>query len=215
MFTGLVETIGKITKIQPQGAGKRFEISAPDIAQELASRESISVNGVCLTVVNLNPERFECDVIQETLLRTTLNGLKVGDPVNLERALRLSDRLGGHFVQGHIDGTGEIESFDRDEAGNFRLRIRLPDALQKFVMEKGSIAIDGVSLTIARLWDSGVEIALIPFTAAHTLFGTKSRRDRVNVEIDLLAKYVYRFLKYKDTGDAAQITEDWLRKIGF
>lgn len=214
MFTGLIETVGTVVAVQSVGAGKRFRIRAPEVAGSLALGESVAVSGACLTVVSFNQETFEVDVVQETLSRTTLRDLKIGDSVNLERSLRPTDRLGGHFVQGHVDGTGTIESFSLDETGNFRLRIRLPDHVRKFAIEKGSIAVDGVSLTIASLTEEGVEIALIPFTMEHTTFRVKRPRDRVNVEIDLLAKYVFQFLNNKKN-PGTKITEEWLKQAGF
>ena len=215
MFTGLIEAVGTVADVQIVGAGKRFRIRSLETAGSLALGESIAVSGACLTVVSFDQEAFEVDVVQETLSRTTLGDLKIGDPVNLERSLRPTDRLGGHFVQGHVDGTGTIESFARDETGNFRLAIRLSENLKQFAVEKGSIAIDGVSLTIARLLDSGVEIALIPFTVEHTTFRAKKVGDRVNVETDLLGKYVFQFLKNQQSGDGIKITEEWLRQAGF
>lgn len=215
MFTGLVETVGTVAGIQIVGAGKRFRIRSPEIAGSLELSESVSVSGACLTVISFDQATFEVDVVQETLSRTTLGDLKIGDPVNLERSLRPTDRLGGHFVQGHVDGTGTIESFARDETGNFRMQIRLPDNLRRFAVEKGSIAIDGISLTIANLSEAGVEIALIPFTVEHTTFRVKTSGDRVNVEIDLLAKYVFQFLNNRQNTDGSKITEEWLRNAGF
>jgi len=215
MFTGLVETVGSIENIQTVGAGKRIRIRAPKIAGELMLGESVAVSGACLTVVEKNANSFEVDVVQETLLRTTLGDLKIGDPVNLERSLRPSDRLGGHFMQGHVDGVGIIDGFQKDQTGNFRLKMHLPENLQGYTVEKGSIALDGVSLTIANVWENGVEMALIPFTVEHTTFRTKKPGDGVNVEIDLLAKYVFQFLKNQQNPTASKITEEWLRQAGY
>ena len=215
MFTGLVEAIGKIEAIQPVGAGKRFRIRAPEIAPELALGESVAVSGACLTVTSLHSESFEVDVVQETLSRTSLGQIQIGMPVNLERSLRPTDRLGGHFVQGHVDGTGIIELFQRDQTGNFRLQVVVPETLLSYLVEKGSIALDGVSLTIASLWEKGVEVALIPFTVEHTTFRDKKQGDPINIEIDLLAKYVFQFLKNQQVPNSPKITEDWLRKAGF
>ncbi len=215
MFTGLVETVGKIEAIQSVGSGKRFWIHAPKISGELEQGESVAVSGACLTVVSSNSESFEVDVVQETLSRTTLGKIEVGTSLNLERSLRPVDRLGGHFVQGHVDGVGLIKSFQREETGNFRLRIALPEELLAYPVEKGSIALDGISLTIAAIWEKGVEVALIPFTVEKTTFQTKHTGDFVNVEIDLLSKYVFQFLKNQSTKKEPKITEDWLRKAGF
>lgn len=215
MFTGLIETVGTIANVQNEGAGKRFRIRAPEIAGSLKLGESVAVSGACLTVVSFNSDSFEVETVQETLSRTTLGTMRQGDPVNLERSLRPTDRLGGHFVQGHVDGTGTIESFRRDETGNSRLGIHLPDNLRRFAIEKGSIAIDGVSLTIASLIETGVEIALIPFTVEHTTFRGKTSGGRVNVEIDLLAKYVFQFMNNQQKNGGTKITEEWLKQAGF
>ncbi len=215
MFTGLVETVGTVTRVQNQGLGKRFQIRAPEISGNLTLGESVAVSGVCLTVVSFNSEFLEVEVVQETLSRSTLNIVQSGAEVNLERSLRPTDRLGGHFVQGHVDGIGTIESFQREETGNFRLGIALPENLRLYAIEKGSIALDGVSLTIATLRDNGVEVALIPFTLEHTTFRTRQVGDRVNVEMDILAKYVFQFLKNQQISNQPTITESWLKKAGF
>ncbi|NOY78097.1 MAG: riboflavin synthase [Calditrichaeota bacterium] len=215
MFTGLVEDVGTVDTIRNEGAGVRFRIRAPHMAGDLVLGESVAVNGVCLTVISASQESFEVDVVKETLSRTTLGQLKINDPVNLERSLRPSDRLGGHFVQGHVDGVGRIESFSREETGNFRLTLHLPEDLRPFAVEKGSIAVDGVSLTIAKILETGVELAVIPFTLEHTTFRTKRPGDSVNVEMDLLGKYVYQFLKNQHAAEDSKITEEWLRQAGF
>ncbi len=214
MFTGLVEVVGTVESIRAFGSGKRLQILAPEIAGQLELGESISVSGACLTVVLKSKDSFEVEVVQETLSRTTLKELSIGNRVNLERSLRALDRLGGHFVQGHVDGVGTIEFFSRENDGNFRLSVHLPEELRPLAVEKGSIAIDGVSLTVAKQLSFGVEVALIPFTVQHTTFQWKKRGDHVNVEMDLLGKYVFSFLKNQQT-QSTSITEEWLRRAGF
>ncbi|NPB09188.1 MAG: riboflavin synthase [Thermodesulfobacteria bacterium] len=211
MFTGIVEGLGEIVKKAPLSRGVRFEIRAPFDLSDTKLGDSIAVNGACLTVVDLRGDTFAVDVSPETLSRTTLGTLTPGEKVNLERALRLGDRLGGHLVSGHVDGIGEVTR--REEKGEFIFyRVRLPQGLSRYVIEKGSIAIDGISLTVNRVYDHEIELAIIPHTAKLTTMGFRRPGDRVNIEVDLIGKYVERLLgPYQGRG----IDEEFLRRTGF
>jgi riboflavin synthase len=189
VFTGLIQELGKVKTAQMQGSDLLLTLEAPSLSGQVKLGDSVAVNGCCLTVIDLNPPCFSFQAVPETLSRTLVGGLKTGDPVNLELALTLSQPLGGHFVQGHVDGTAEIIE-KKPEGAGLRLTVRLPEALKVYVAEKGSIALDGTSLTVAALKDADVEIALIPHTVENTVFKWKQVGDRVQVEVDLLAKYL-------------------------
>ncbi len=189
MFTGLVEEVGTIAAISPMGQGARVAIRARVVCQGIAIGDSIAVNGACLTAVELHPDGFVIDAVAETLRRTTLGDAQPGDRVNLERALALGERLGGHLVQGHIDGTGTVVSATPDGEG-VGLRVDAPRALMRYIVEKGSIAVDGVSLTVAARDATGLTVALIPHTIAVTTLGPERVGGRVNLEVDLVAKYI-------------------------
>jgi riboflavin synthase len=182
MFTGLIEELGTLAARD----GGRFTFAATLVTEDAKIGDSISVNGCCLTVVELGPGRWAADVVEESLSRTTLGHLAPGDPVNLERPVRLVDRLGGHVVQGHVDGLGEVVSPAPD------LVVATPDT--RYLMEKGSVAVDGVSLTVAGVDDGRFRVAVIPHTAAVTTLGRRGPGDPVNLEFDILAKYVERLL---------------------
>ena len=190
MFTGIVRERGRVLAAERNGGGVHLRIAANETAQA-APGDSISVNGCCLTVTTADGEALEFDAVPETIARTTLGGLEPGAEVNLEPALRAGEPLGGHFVQGHVDGRARVQAFEREGEGA-RLRLQLPPELQRYCVEKGSLAVDGVSLTIAALREGGVEIALVPFTLEHTTLGALAPGDEVNVEVDLLAKYAER-----------------------
>ena len=194
MFTGLVEEQGHIAGIEERSPGRRFWIAAAQVLEGAAIGDSIAVNGVCLTAVAVEPSRFAVEAVPETLARTTLGALVSGDPVNLERPLTLAQRLGGHLVQGHVDGVGEVVSV-ANEGDGCRVRLRVPAELRRFVAEKGSLTVDGVSLTVAAVTDDGCEIAYIPHTLAVTTSGTYQSGRRVNLEVDLLARYLARLLE--------------------
>lgn len=189
MFTGLVEERGDVIASRDTTAGARLSFAAPVIAGELALGDSVSVNGACLTVVEASGEGFAADCVAETLRRTTLGDLRPGDPVNLERALLAGSRLGGHIVQGHVDGTGSVGS-EREEGDSVVLTISAAPEIMRYVVEKGSVAVDGVSLTVAGRSEESFDIALIPHTMAHTTLGRGLTGQRVNLEVDLVAKYV-------------------------
>lgn len=189
MFTGLVEFLGTVQQTSRVGAGCELTVAEPRLACELAIGESVAVNGACLTVVKRDHSSFQFQLGPETLTRTNLGELTLGDRVNLERALRMSDRLGGHFVQGHVDGMGRIA--ERLRQGEWELIwFACPPELSKQMVSKGSIAVDGVSLTVVDVEETRFSVALIPHTLAHTTLGTKQIGGTVNLETDLLAKYV-------------------------
>jgi len=194
MFTGLVEELGRVTAVEGGRDGRRLEIAARRVNDDLAVGASVAVSGCCLTVVARTPSGFAVEAVPETLARTTLGRWAAGQPVNLERSLRLDQRLDGHLVQGHVDGVGEVRAVAAEGDGR-RLTIAVPEALRRFVAEKGSIAVDGVSLTVARVTEEGCEVALIPHTLAVTGLGTLAVGDPVNLEVDLLARYLARLLE--------------------
>lgn len=189
MFTGLVEEIGTIAAIAPADGGLRVAIRAAVVREGLAIGDSVAVNGACLTAVELHPDGFVIDAVAETVRRTTLGDAQPGDQVNLERALALGARLGGHLVQGHIDATGAITAATPEGEG-WVLRIEAAPAVVRYVVEKGSIAVDGVSLTVASRDAQGFMIALIPHTTAATTLGPDRVGSRANLEVDLVAKYI-------------------------
>lgn len=193
MFTGLVETIGRITGREEHGDAIRLTFTAPEVLGDAKHGDSISVNGVCLTVAELTEDSFTADVMQETLDRSALGSLGDNARVNLERALGVGDRLGGHVMQGHVDGVGQLLS--RTESENWDvLRFSLPTDLRKYVVEKGSIAVNGTSLTVASVGDDYFEVSLIPVTLTETTHGELKVGDPVNLEVDVIAKYVENML---------------------
>jgi riboflavin synthase len=192
MFTGLIEATGRIGSIAEGDRGRRVWIATP-LGGELAAGDSVSVNGACLTVVEADASGFAAVLSPETLAVTTWQGLRAGQLVNLERPLRADARLGGHFVLGHVDGVGRIARLDPDGDCHW-LEVEIPASMRPYVVPKGSIAIDGVSLTVARLTDSRVAVQLVPFTVAHTAFGERGAGDAVNLEADVLGKYVARLV---------------------
>ena len=192
MFTGIVEELGRVAGTEDLGDAARFVVHGPLVTSDAAHGDSIAVNGVCLTVVEvLGDGSFTADVMNETLLRSSLGTLVAGNPVNLERAVALHSRMGGHLVQGHVDGTGEVLS--RAPSQHWELvRISLPDNIARYVVEKGSITVDGVSLTVAALDESSFTISLIPTTLELTTLGAAQVGTPVNLEVDVIAKYVER-----------------------
>ena len=188
MFTGIVEELGEVVDVAALPDAARLTVSGPLVTSDAKHGDSIAVNGVCLTVVEVSGGTFTVDVVQETLDRSSLAKIHAGDRVNLERAMAAGDRLGGHIMQGHVDGTGVYLS--RDEHGV--TRFALPHQLAKYVVEKGSIAVDGISLTVASVTEDGFSVALIPTTLELTTMGRREPGDVVNIEVDVLAKYVER-----------------------
>ena len=197
MFTGIVEELGRVAAIEDQGDAIRLTIGCGTVVSDAKLGDSIAVNGVCLTVAEFDEAGFTADVMQESLDRTSLGGLDVGAPVNLERALAANARLGGHIVQGHVDGTGAIVSRTPGEHWEV-VRISLPDALDRYIVEKGSIAVDGTSLTVSAVGgDDGArwfEVSFIPTTLADTVLGTLDAGATVNLEVDVVAKYIEKLL---------------------
>ncbi len=193
MFTGIVEELGEVAGLTDLVDSVRLSVRGPVVVTDARHGDSIAVNGVCLTVVTTDGDGFTADVMRETLDRSCLGSLEVGDRVNLERPVRLDGRLGGHLVQGHVDGTGRIESRDRSEHWDV-VRVSLPDGLGRYVVHKGSITVDGVSLTVAAVDESSFAVSLIPTTLELTTLGRKQVGDPVNLEVDVLAKYVERLL---------------------
>ncbi len=194
MFTGIVEELGEVVGKDDLTDAARFVIRGPVVTADAGHGDSIAVNGVCLTVVDVLPDgRFSADVMAETLDRSSLGGLDVGSPVNLERAAALNSRLGGHIVQGHVDGTGSVISRTPSEHWEV-VRIALPAALSRYLVEKGSITVDGISLTVSGLGPGWFEVSLIPTTLAMTTLGAAPVGTTVNLEVDVIAKYVERLL---------------------
>jgi riboflavin synthase len=193
MFTGLIEGLGSLESLSGDSGGATARIGCGEMASGLGVGDSVAVDGVCLTVVRTGPLWFDVEISPETLSRTSLSGKEKGCVLNLERPLRLSDRLGGHLVQGHVDGVGWLTDV-RPEGQGKRVRVRAPEALQRYLIEKGSVALDGVSLTIAAVRGTELEVALIPHTLRVTSLGQWRVASRVNIEVDLVAKYVESLL---------------------
>jgi riboflavin synthase len=217
MFTGITEYRGKIESIDGRSDGGRLRVSlagADGIAKGMRVGDSIAVNGCCLTVVEFDAGHFSADLSGETLRRTSLGEKKAGDLVNLERPLAAGARLGGHFVQGHVDGTGRVTELI-PEGGSWWLSVRVPEDLRRYVAEKGSIAIDGISLTVARWVDGVASIAIIPLTYQHTNVGRMAVGDLVNIECDILAKYVESLLEGSTTRPDSRLTVSQLVEEGF
>jgi riboflavin synthase len=189
VFTGIVEEIGVVAT-----AGARMKIKCRTVLADTREGSSIAVNGVCLTADKVEPDGFWCDLSPETLARTNLGALSDGSRVNLERPAAIGDRLSGHIVQGHVDGTAEFVSLDSLPDGNWWIKIRVPQALDRYMIHKGSVTLDGVSLTIAALEDGVLGVAIIPHTYAHTILGSYRPGTRINVEVDVIGKYVEKLM---------------------
>lgn len=216
MFTGIIEGLGTLSAIQTGSLSHRLTLRADFELAQTRIGDSIAVNGACLTAVRLDGNSFQADVSPETLSKTTFGMMKIGERVNLERALRLSDRLDGHLVSGHIDGMGRLES--RERAGNaILLRFSVSKAVSVYMIPKGSVAVDGVSLTINDCNDESFQVSVIPHTAGITTLDGKRVGDRVNIETDLIGKYVHRFLSVQDKHEdkSGGISLDLLARSGF
>ena len=217
MFTGIVEELGRVVRLETVEDSARLTVEAPTVTQDVSLGDSVSVNGCCLTVTAVHGSTFTADLMAETLTRTTLGSQAPGDPVNLERALRASDRLGGHIVQGHVDVTAEVLDHHRGEHWDL-LRIGLPQEIARYVAVKGSVALDGVSLTVVDVVDvvdasdivpvpsagASLSVGLIPETLRRTTLGTRRPGERVNLEVDVLAKYAERLLGARTSQEGQQ-----------
>lgn len=197
MFTGLIETKGIVTHVEPVNGGARFEIYAPEFGRDMAIGDSVAVNGACLTIISFARGSFAVDVSLETLERSTLGKVRPNQHVNLERAMRLSDRLAGHLVSGHVDGVGTFAQ--RHISGNAVIyQFDLPEDTMNYVVEKGSISIDGISLTVARIRNNSIAVSVIPHTEEHTTLKDLKVGELVNIEVDMIAKYVRKFTTGND-----------------
>lgn len=213
MFTGIVEELGTIANMQQTGEAMKLTISAETILADVNLGDSIAVNGICLTVTSFTPTSFSVDVMPETMRATSLQSLSRGSTVNLERAMSANGRFGGHFVTGHIDGTGTI--IDKKRSYNaVYYKIQLPNELLRYCLQKGSVAIDGTSLTIFGIDESSITISLIPHTLSQSVIGTKTTGEIVNIECDMIGKYIERFIT-QPTSKMSSITENFLQDNGF
>ncbi len=194
MFTGIIEEIGRVETLQRQGSAATLAISAKTVLQDISVDDSVSVSGVCLTATSVSSTSFTVDAVEETLRKTSIGGLGSGSIVNLERSLRFSDRLGGHIVQGHVDSVGTVLALRSQSAGAM-LSLRLPAEKMHYIISEGSITVDGVSLTVARKQGVEITIALIPHTLEKTTLGRLRSGDKVNIEVDIIGKYVENMLK--------------------
>ena len=212
MFTGIIQCVGRMTRIEPRGGDVSLTIDTGSLdLTDVQLGDSISVSGVCLTAVTLQPTGFSADVSNETLSLTTLGKLKAGDPVNLEKALRLADRLGGHLVSGHVDGLGKVASITPDGRSQ-RWVFEVPAQLARYIAAKGSVCIDGTSLTVNEVAGPRFGVNLIPHTVENTAFHARRVGDAVNIEVDVIARYVERLLA---SGDAPKLDEAFLKLHGF
>lgn len=212
MFTGIIQTVGRIVRLEPRGGDVRLHVDTADLdLADVQLGDSIAVSGVCLTAVTLDARGFSADVSNETLSLTTLGRHKAGDPVNLEKALRLADRLGGHLVSGHVDGVGKVVSITPDGRSQ-RWTFEVPQALARYIAAKGSVCIDGTSLTVNEVSGARFGVNLIPHTVEHTAFHARRVGDAVNIEVDVIARYVERLI---GSGQASGIDVDFLKQHGF
>ena len=197
MFTGIIEELGKVVAIEEQPDALRLTIAGPLVTSDIKRGDSIACSGVCLTAIEIESGSFTADVMKETLRLTSLDGVKVGDPINLERAMTMQTRFGGHHVQGHVDGVGHFLSREKSENWDW-VRIQVPKELMKYIVLKGSITLDGISLTVNEVGDDFVGLSLIPETLRLTTLGYKSPGDKVNVEVDVMAKHIERLIEMRD-----------------
>lgn len=214
MFTGIVEEIGTVKAVQRSGTSSLIRIETKKVLSDIQLGDSIAVNGVCLTVTDFDGSTFQADVMNETLSRSSLGSLKTGSPVNLERAMSAEGRFGGHIVSGHIDGTGTISNIRKDGIAVWYTITASPH-IMRYIIEKGSIAIDGISLTVAKVTDTSFSVSIIPHTAEQTILSQKSRGDTVNLENDMIGKYVEKLMKSAEPEDKSGIGMDFLAKNGF
>lgn len=212
MFTGIIQTVGRIARLEPRGGDVRLVVDTSGLDMvDVALGDSIAVSGVCLTVIEFDAGSFAADVSNETLAHTTLGKHKAGDPVNLEKALRLADRLGGHLVSGHVDGTGKVVSVVPDGRSQ-RWTFEVPTDLARYIAHKGSVCIDGTSLTVNEVSGNRFGVNLIPHTVDHTAFAARRAGDAVNIEVDVVARYIERLLS---AGGTPRLDEAFLKQHGF
>lgn len=216
MFTGIIEEVGEVKSLKIGSESSKLTIKAHKVLEKTLIGDSIATNGVCLTVTNINGNTFEADVMEETFRRSNLGNLKVGSKVNLERALTLEKRLGGHIVSGHIDGCGKVLSLIKEKNAVW-VTIVADKKILKYIIEKGSIAIDGISLTVAYVDEEVFKVSIIPHTGEETTLLTKTVGESVNLECDMIGKYVEKLLGFnnKEEKKESSITEEFLRKNGF
>lgn len=212
MFTGIIEEIGKIEQASSSGGNLRLIVEAPQVWSDLKVGDSININGACQTVIEVKDDHFAVEAVEETLRRTGLGQLKSGDPVNLERALFASERLGGHLVSGHVDFVSRTKSIT-EKNRSWLFEFEIPPEYLTHLVAKGSVAVDGISLTVVEVLKDSFTVSVIPFTMKQTTLGKKKVGDMVNIETDLIGKYVERILTLKKR--RVEITEDWLREKGW
>ena len=212
MFTGIIEEIGKIKRLSKKGSNLCIDIRADKALEDLKVGDSINIDGVCQTVIKINKQEFTVEAIAETIRKTTFGKLKVNQLVNLERAIKPSERLGGHILTGHIDCKGEINSI-KDENGSYVFEIALLESVSKYLIEKGSIAVDGISLTIVKVKPKSFAFSVIPHTLKNTNLGFKKVKDEVNIELDVIGKYIEKMINAKSS--KSKITEEWLKGLGW
>jgi len=213
VFTGIIEEVGKVNRIARENGKRRLTVSASRLTKELETGDSIAVSGVCLTALEITPKSFSADLAEETWKRTSLSRIKPGALVNLELPMRADGRLGGHIVQGHVDGTGKFLALDRiPDAEDYWLRIEVPSTLSRYVILKGSLAIEGISLTIAKIEANKVTVAIIPHTVEMTNLKSLKNGDPVNLEVDMIAKYVEKMMSRESH---SSITLERLVREGF
>ena len=214
MFTGIIEEIGTVSSVKQSGSSSFIEIQAKKVLEDVHIGDSIAVNGVCLTVTHFGGGVFRADVMNETLSRSSLGKLTSGSPVNLERAMAANGRFGGHIVSGHIDGTGTVTDIKNDGIAVWYTVSAAPELLH-YIVEKGSIAIDGISLTVAKVTETSFSVSIIPHTAAQTILGSRKVGDIVNLENDIIGKYVEKLMKPAESPETGGITMEFLAKNGY
>lgn len=208
MFTGLIQEVGTIISVSPNAEGKEFIIRAPKLIKEIQIDDSVATNGCCLTATKISGDTFRVQAIHMTLSKTSIGHLKPNDKVNLELSLRPHDRLGGHFVQGHVNALGKIKQI-KTMGENWEVEVEFPSDLRKYMISEGSIALDGISLTIARLGPNSLTVAVIPHTLENTTLGTKKVGDHLNIEVDMIAKYIENFLRF----DNGPQRDEWAKNF--
>jgi riboflavin synthase len=215
MFTGIIEEIGHIAEIKSISGGREFKILARTVLTDTKIGDSIAVNGVCLTVTQKGESDFRAEAVGETLEKTTLGQLKSGSKVNLERALQLKDRLGGHIVQGHVNAIGRVTNFTK-LGENYLLEFYIPDSVKRYIIDEGSITVNGISLTVAKISGNTVRISIIPHTWKNSALQFLKNGEGINIETDVLAKYIENLLKHNNNApDSKVFSDEWFNKMGY